>query len=93
MARRSFPGESGLGKSTLMNTLFNTQLYPEKEERNPSGETPKTVDIQAISAGGNFAPWNGARTPWFRDRFLTVSPSFELGLVRYLAGTIAHSRH
>jgi hypothetical protein len=38
-----------------MNTLFNTQLYPEKEERNPSGETPKTVDIQAISAGEQFA--------------------------------------
>ena len=57
--RRGFPGESGLGKSTLINTLFNTHLYPEKEERSPSGETPKTVDIQAISAGGF---WNALRT-------------------------------
>ncbi|KAJ3216785.1 hypothetical protein HDU67_008962 [Dinochytrium kinnereticum] len=43
-------GESGLGKSTLVNTLFNTALYPNKEPREPSNETPKTVEIQTISA-------------------------------------------
>jgi septin 7 len=43
-------GESGLGKSTLINTLFNTTLYPKKEHVPPSSETPKTVEIQAISA-------------------------------------------
>ncbi|KAI9595012.1 Septin-domain-containing protein [Syncephalis fuscata] len=43
-------GESGLGKSTLINTLFNTSLYPPKDGASPSHETPKTVDIQAISA-------------------------------------------
>ncbi|KAJ3338396.1 septin 2 [Gonapodya sp. JEL0774] len=43
-------GESGLGKSTLVNTLFNTSIYPAKVEVEPSVETPKTVDIQAISA-------------------------------------------
>ncbi|KAI8052896.1 Septin-domain-containing protein [Syncephalis plumigaleata] len=43
-------GESGLGKSTLINTLFNTALYPSKDNTTPSHETPKTVDIQAISA-------------------------------------------
>ena len=44
-------GESGLGKSTLVNTLFNSGLYPEREDREPTGETPKTVDIQVISGG------------------------------------------
>ncbi|MCJ1428437.1 hypothetical protein MMC29_006347 [Sticta canariensis] len=44
-------GESGLGKSTLVNTLFNTSLYPPKERRGPSLEIiPKTVSIQSISA-------------------------------------------
>ncbi|KAF2101494.1 septin AspB [Rhizodiscina lignyota] len=44
-------GESGLGKSTLVNTLFNTSLYPPKERSPPSAEImPKTVSIQSISA-------------------------------------------
>ena len=44
-------GESGLGKSTLVNTLFNTTLYPPKEPMPPSTERPKTVEIESISAG------------------------------------------
>lgn len=44
-------GESGLGKSTLVNTLFNTQLYPPKEQLPPSAERPQTVAIESISAG------------------------------------------
>ncbi|KAK1759352.1 Septin-domain-containing protein [Echria macrotheca] len=44
-------GESGLGKSTLVNTLFNTSLYPPKERKEPSLDIiPKTVTIQSISA-------------------------------------------
>ncbi|KAL9124567.1 MAG: hypothetical protein Q9217_006115 [Psora testacea] len=44
-------GESGLGKSTLVNTLFNTSLYPPKERKGPSIDImPKTVSIQSISA-------------------------------------------
>ncbi|GJJ13830.1 hypothetical protein Clacol_008087 [Clathrus columnatus] len=43
-------GESGLGKSTLINTLFNTTLYPPKEPSPPSSERPKTVAIESISA-------------------------------------------
>ncbi|KAJ1993293.1 Cell division control protein 3 [Dimargaris cristalligena] len=43
-------GESGLGKSTLVNTLFNSTLIPDKEEVPPSAETPQTVAIQNISA-------------------------------------------
>ncbi|MCJ1232174.1 hypothetical protein MMC14_000123 [Varicellaria rhodocarpa] len=44
-------GESGLGKSTLVNTLFNTSLYPPKERKAPSLDIlPKTVSIQSISA-------------------------------------------
>ncbi|KAF5374741.1 hypothetical protein D9758_000370 [Tetrapyrgos nigripes] len=43
-------GESGLGKSTLINTLFNTTLYPAKEPQPPSAEKPKTVAIESIGA-------------------------------------------
>lgn len=44
-------GESGLGKSTLVNTLFNSSLYPPKERSGPSHDIiPKTVSIQSISA-------------------------------------------
>lgn len=43
-------GESGLGKSTLVNCLFNTQLFPNKDSVALSEETPKTVSIQAITA-------------------------------------------
>jgi len=43
-------GESGLGKSTLINTLFNTSLYAPKEPLPPSAERPKTVSIESISA-------------------------------------------
>ncbi|EJU01009.1 septin AspB [Dacryopinax primogenitus] len=43
-------GESGLGKSTLINTLFSTPLYPAMELPPPSAEPPKTVAIESISA-------------------------------------------
>jgi len=43
-------GESGLGKSTLVNTLFNTTLYPPKQPLAPNAERPQTVAIQSISA-------------------------------------------
>jgi septin 7 len=46
-------GESGLGKSTLVNTLFNTTLYPPKEPLAPDAERPQTVAIQSISAGND----------------------------------------
>lgn len=40
-----------MGKSTLVNTLFNTSLYPPRERKGPSLDIiPKTVSIQSISA-------------------------------------------
>ncbi|KAI7872365.1 Septin-domain-containing protein [Spinellus fusiger] len=43
-------GESGLGKSTLVNTLFNTSLYPPKNGTELSHETPQTVEVQSITS-------------------------------------------
>jgi septin 7 len=43
-------GESGLGKSTLVNTLFETKLYARKDPVDPSAERSKTVAIESISA-------------------------------------------
>jgi septin 7 len=43
-------GESGLGKSTLINTLFNTTLYPPHVPTPPSSERAKTVAIESIGA-------------------------------------------
>jgi septin family protein len=44
-------GESGLGKSTLVNTLFETQLYGPKQLPGPGVDRGKTVQIESISAG------------------------------------------
>ncbi|RKP21059.1 hypothetical protein ROZALSC1DRAFT_27499 [Rozella allomycis CSF55] len=69
--RRCLSGESGLGKSTMVNTLFNSYIYPAKEEKEPSHETPKTVEIQSVQ--GNISE-NGVQlhltiidTPGFGD--------------------------
>ncbi|KDE08622.1 cell division control protein 3 [Microbotryum lychnidis-dioicae p1A1 Lamole] len=43
-------GESGLGKSTLINTLFGTSLYAKKSVPAPHHERPKTVAIESITA-------------------------------------------
>ncbi|KAK4333455.1 Cell division control protein 3 [Rhodotorula toruloides] len=43
-------GESGLGKSTLINTLFNTSLYAKKNVPAPHHERPQTVAIESITA-------------------------------------------
>ncbi|GAA5845211.1 hypothetical protein JCM11251_003714 [Rhodosporidiobolus azoricus] len=43
-------GESGLGKSTLINTLFNTSLYAKKNVPQPHHERPQTVAIESITA-------------------------------------------
>ncbi|KAI8389292.1 Septin-domain-containing protein [Blakeslea trispora] len=43
-------GESGLGKSTLVNTLFNSQLYPTKEMPDLTTEVSQTVEIKSTTA-------------------------------------------
>ncbi|PWY99695.1 putative cell division control protein CDC3 [Testicularia cyperi] len=64
-------GESGLGKSTLINTLFNTTLYPRKEVPAPHQERPKTVAIESISSdieeNGVRLRLNVVDTPGFGD--------------------------
>ncbi|EIW66093.1 hypothetical protein TREMEDRAFT_35603 [Tremella mesenterica DSM 1558] len=64
-------GESGLGKSTLINTLFETKLYQPKVIPLPGQERPKTVDITSISAeieeGGVRLKLTVVDTPGFGD--------------------------
>jgi septin family protein len=43
----TFPGESGLGKSTLINTLFETKLYGPKSVPQPGQDRGKTVQIES----------------------------------------------
>jgi septin 7 len=41
-------GESGLGKSTLINTLFNSDIFSQKKNVELSNEIPKTISIQEM---------------------------------------------
>ncbi|RSH77811.1 uncharacterized protein EHS24_002871 [Apiotrichum porosum] len=43
-------GESGLGKSTLINTIFETTLSPPKVVPEPGTDRGKTVEIQSTAA-------------------------------------------
>lgn len=47
-----FPlGQSGLGKSTLMNTLFKSKVSRKSVQPDPEERIPKTIDIKSISHG------------------------------------------
>ncbi|KAJ7116553.1 cell division control/GTP binding protein [Mycena epipterygia] len=64
-------GESGLGKSTLINTLFNSTICIEREPLHPAAERPKTVAIENIQAdieeNGVRLRLNVVDTPGFGD--------------------------
>ncbi|XP_068177236.1 septin 9b isoform X2 [Antennarius striatus] len=42
-------GQSGLGKSTLMNTLFKSKVSRKSVQPDPEERIPKTIDIKSIS--------------------------------------------
>lgn len=47
----SCSGQSGLGKSTLVNTLFKSQVSRKASSWNREEKIPKTVEIKAIGHG------------------------------------------
>ncbi|XP_076026360.1 septin 9b isoform X3 [Genypterus blacodes] len=42
-------GQSGLGKSTLMNTLFKSKVSRKSAQPNPEDRIPKTIEIKSVS--------------------------------------------
>lgn len=81
-----YVGESGLGKSTLVNTLFNASLYAPRNGSGPTSvEVPQTVNISAISAdieeNGVRLRLNVVDTPGFgdfvnnEDRYIYLIPA------------------
>ena len=44
-------GESGLGKSTLVNSLFNSTLFPPRKEVAPSETGPNRLEVKAMTGG------------------------------------------
>lgn len=61
----SCPGQSGLGKSTLVNTLFKSQVSRKASSWNREEKIPKTVEIKAIGHGEDQA-WALIRGASFR---------------------------
>lgn len=41
-------GQSGLGKSTLVNSLFLTDLYQDAAYPNPAMRIPKTTEVMMV---------------------------------------------
>ncbi|XP_077983425.1 septin-7-like isoform X1 [Glandiceps talaboti] len=64
-------GESGLGKSTLINSLFLTDIYSDKEYPGPSLRVKKTVSVETsrvlIKEGGVQLQLTIVDTPGFGD--------------------------
>ncbi|XP_070574289.1 septin-7-like isoform X2 [Ptychodera flava] len=64
-------GESGLGKSTLINSLFLTDIYNDKEHPGPSLRVKKTVSVNTskvlIKEGGVQLQLTITDTPGFGD--------------------------
>lgn len=61
----SFPlriGQTGLGKSTLVNTIFASHLIDSKGRLTPNEPVRSTTEIQTVSHS-MFAPW---RMDWTR---------------------------
>lgn len=48
-------GQSGLGKSTLVNTLFKSQVSRKASSWNREEKIPKTVEIKAIGHGESWS--------------------------------------
>ena len=44
-------GESGIGKSTVINNLFNAELYPKKQSVPLTEDSPTEVQLKAINGG------------------------------------------
>lgn len=60
----SYSGQSGLGKSTLVNTLFKSQVSRKASSWNREEKIPKTVEIKAIGHGEGVRARRGDGAYW-----------------------------
>lgn len=61
-------GQTGMGKSTMINTLFSSRLLESKGRFDPSDDMPKTTTISTVSHGtfrstydSNYREWREAK--------------------------------
>ena len=61
-------GQTGMGKSTVINTLFSSRLLESKGRFDPSDDMPKTTTISTVSHGtfrstydSNYREWREAK--------------------------------
>lgn len=67
-----FPGQSGLGKSTLINTLFKSKISRKSVQPTAEERIPKTIEIKSITHGE--APQSPAGTLAFGPALPPVPP-------------------
>jgi septin 3/9/12 len=51
------PGQSGLGKSTLINTLFKSKISRKSVQPTSEERIPKTIEIKSITHGQHHGGW------------------------------------
>lgn len=60
-------GQSGLGKSTMVNTLFKSKVSRKSSQPGQEERIPKTVQLQSITHGKVTTMGSCPSSPWERQ--------------------------